>query len=74
MPIDAKYGKVTTERGDIPEDEQVFVLRAQDLLAAGTVRFYGQLRAFYYNDVAAMARCEEIAKVMEECPNRKDPT
>jgi hypothetical protein len=30
MAIDRKYGRVTTERGDIGEDEPVFVFRAQD--------------------------------------------
>ena len=30
MGIDAKYGRVTTERGDIGEDEPVVVFRAQD--------------------------------------------
>ena len=74
MAHDDKYGKVTVERGDIPEHEPVFVLRAQDILAAGTVLFYGRLRAFYYNDMEAMARCERIARVMEVWPTRKDPT
>ena len=30
MAIDVKYGKVTTEFGDIPDDEPVILFRAQD--------------------------------------------
>lgn len=30
MGIDAKYGKVTTEFGNIPDDEPVIVFRARD--------------------------------------------
>jgi hypothetical protein len=32
MAQDLKYGKVTLERGDIGEDEPVFVLRGRDLM------------------------------------------
>lgn len=31
MGFDGKYGKVTTEYGDIPDDEPVIVFRARDL-------------------------------------------
>lgn len=30
MGYSARYGKVTTEKGDIPEEEPVFLFRAQD--------------------------------------------
>lgn len=30
MAVDAKYGRVTTEYGDIGDDEQIFIFRAQD--------------------------------------------
>lgn len=40
MPTDVKYGEVTTEYGDIPDDEPVFVLRAQDVLAHETLLHY----------------------------------
>lgn len=43
MPNDTKYGRVTTEKKNIPPDEPVFVLRAQDLLAAETLGFYAEL-------------------------------
>lgn len=38
----SKYGRVTTEKKAIPEDEPVFVLRAQDILAADTLGFYAE--------------------------------
>lgn len=38
--VDAKYGEITTEYGAIGEDEPVFVLRAQDVLAHETLVHY----------------------------------
>jgi hypothetical protein len=40
MAISSKYGKVTLERGSIPEDEPVFVLRSQDKLAPRLLEYY----------------------------------
>jgi len=41
MARDLKYGKITTERGEFPrEDEPVFVLRGKDVLALETLRHY----------------------------------
>lgn len=40
MAIDGKYGRVTTERGTIGEDEPVFVFRAQDRLLPNVLGFY----------------------------------
>lgn len=40
MGFDAKYGKVTTEHGDIPDDEPVFVLRARDMATVSTLQTY----------------------------------
>jgi hypothetical protein len=40
MGHDGKYGQVTTERKEIPEDEPVIVLRAQDELAVEAIDFY----------------------------------
>lgn len=42
MGQDLKYGKITTEHGSIPEDEPVFVLRAQDALALFALDAYGE--------------------------------
>jgi hypothetical protein len=40
MGFDGKYGRVTTEHGDIPEDEPVIVFRAQDKLLPMVLAFY----------------------------------
>ncbi len=43
MAQDGKYGNV--EIPGIPDDEPVFILRAQDEQAEQTIDFYGQLSA-----------------------------
>lgn len=43
MGVDLKYGQVTTEKGDIPADEPVFLLRAKDANAEATIAFYRSL-------------------------------
>lgn len=40
MAIDKKYGKVTTEFGDIGDDEPIIVFRARDVLVASVLRHY----------------------------------
>jgi hypothetical protein len=43
MGYDRKYGKVTTEHGDIPDDEPVIVFRARDRNVPAMLDFYMQL-------------------------------
>ena len=40
MAIESKYGRVTIECGDIPEDEPVFLFRAQDQLLPDILAYY----------------------------------
>ncbi|MGA2412675.1 MAG: hypothetical protein ABSG46_20120 [Candidatus Binataceae bacterium] len=40
MANENKYGRITTEKGSIPEDEPVFLLRAQDVCAVPTMEAY----------------------------------
>lgn len=40
MGFDRKYGKVTTEHGDIPDDEPVVVFRARDVQTPSLLRQY----------------------------------
>jgi hypothetical protein len=40
MGVDVKYGRVTTERGSIPDDEPVVLFRAQDELLLSVLRHY----------------------------------
>lgn len=43
MPLEGKYGRVTTERGTIGDDEPVFLFRAQDRLLPDVLRGYIEL-------------------------------
>lgn len=43
MGFDGKYGKVTTEFGDIPDSEPVLVFRAQDRLLPAVLFEYRRL-------------------------------
>lgn len=45
MGFDRKYGKVTTEHGDIPDDEPVLVLRGRDAATPGALQMYETLCA-----------------------------
>lgn len=40
MGYDGKYGKVTTEHGNIPDDEPVFVFRARDVNTRAVLGHY----------------------------------
>jgi hypothetical protein len=40
MATEGKYGNITIERGDIPDDEPVFLLRAQDSTMCPTLSAY----------------------------------
>lgn len=40
MAYDLKYGVVNLERGDIKEDEPIFVFRAQDRLLPRVLAYY----------------------------------
>jgi hypothetical protein len=43
MGYDGKYGKVTTEYGDIPDGEPVLVFRARDKNTPALIAFYHDL-------------------------------
>ena len=43
MGFDGKYGRVTTEFGDIPDTEPVLVFRAQDSLLPSVLEHYYEL-------------------------------
>jgi hypothetical protein len=43
MAYESKYGRITTERGSLGEDEPAFLIRAQDRLACPAVSAYHEL-------------------------------
>lgn len=62
MGYDRKYGKVTTEHGDIPDDEPVIVFRARDKETPALIHYYAGLcrnagsPAFHVDLVTGTAR------------------
>jgi len=70
--MEAKYGRVTVEKKDIPVDEPLFLLHGQDKLAAQTVRHYARLRA-KAGDKAGATECRAVAKAMHAWPKKKMP-
>jgi hypothetical protein len=70
-----KYKRVVVEKDDgtsVPEDEPVFVLRAQDVLAPIAVRFYASLVAAVGDPMGA-GRIESFADRMAAWPTKKLP-
>lgn len=43
MGYDGKYGQITTQFGDIPDEEPVFVFRGRDRLLVQVLDFYARL-------------------------------
>lgn len=43
MPKDIKYGQITTEYGDIPDDEPVMLFRGRDAHLVALIEYYEQL-------------------------------
>lgn len=60
MGYDWKYGRVTTERGDIGEDEPVFVIRARDRAAVDAIE------TGYINAADAHGARDELLDVVRE--------
>lgn len=72
MAFNPKYGQVKVEKKSIPDDEPVFLLRAQDSLASQAVRHYAELRR-RHGDEEGAAHCEAVARMMEAWPDKKMP-
>lgn len=71
-----KYRKVVVEKEDgtkIPDDEPVFVLRAQDILAPIAVRFYAELVQGATGDYRKSIEIHNIASRMANWKPRKLP-
>jgi hypothetical protein len=65
------YNRIQDPAGKIPADEPVFLLRAQDELAARAVEFYAGLCAVEAPDVCQKALAH--AKQMRAWPTKKLP-
>ncbi len=73
MGIDAKYGKIKTEKKTIPDDEPVFLIRAQDALSGPIVRDYAILYLAITNDRPGFNRIIDVAEQMDKWHYKKVP-
>ena len=72
MGYDLKYGRVTTEYGEIPDDEPVFLFRAQDKLAYPILISYLAMADGFGNfDEDAIDQIYEQAQSFKEWPTKK---
>lgn len=77
MGISNKYGRVTTERGSIGDDEPVVVFRAKDALLTGLLREYYkrcQRAGSPQKHLDLIASTSEIIKTWQEEHFTKVPT
>lgn len=73
MGYDSKYGKITTEFGNIPEDEPVFILRGQDKLADFALREYQRVFLDYTGDREHYVLLCKNIETFEAWPKKKLP-
>ena len=67
----ADYNRIQDPDGIIPEDEPVFLLRAQDPSAPDTVRYWACLNENTGGDPVASQLARAQANAMEEWPVKK---
>lgn len=65
------YARIQDPAGLIPKDEPVFLLRAQDAAAAGTVRFWADSNSRMGGDPELSLRALRHAELMEAWPVHK---
>lgn len=67
------YNRIQDPAGLIPEDEPVFLLRGQDMMAFAAVRYYAKLVGLFGGDVEVSAKAQQWADVMLAWPKKKMP-
>lgn len=67
------YNRIQDPAGLIPADEPVFLLRGQDLYAAGALRWYADRVEGAGGDPAIVKATREQALRMESWTYRKEP-
>jgi hypothetical protein len=82
-PADARrndrvYGRAVMDHNSVSlmkadDTEPIFVLRAQDSLAAAVVRFWADEAEKAGSTPAKIAEAREVAEAMEQWPTRKIP-
>lgn len=67
------YDRIQDPAGLIPDDEPVFILRAQDRVAPATVRFWARRAAEMFADPAMVQNARDQADAMEAWAKKKLP-
>ena len=65
MGFSLKFGKVILGNAVLPDDEPVFVIRANDPLAANAVRAYGRMASNVHAPREHIQGVEEAAREIE---------
>ena len=73
MSNSSKYGRITTSIKEIPEDEPIFLLRAQDPFASDAIEYYARLRLDAGADEEVVIAIEEVAETMRSWSFKKNP-
>jgi hypothetical protein len=66
MGQDSKYGRVTLERGNIPDDEPVIVFRAQDRILPKLLKVYRYFCELARSPEHHLAAIDETAATVKE--------
>ncbi|GAF83150.1 unnamed protein product [marine sediment metagenome] len=72
--MDDKFNRIQDPDAKIPNDEPVFLLRAQDVTAATAVRIWADLQLLENPTPAGFVKCDkarEWAKEMDLWPKKK---
>jgi len=67
------YDRIQDPAGLIPDDEPVFLLRAQDKHAAKALRWYANEVAFWGGDARIVKAALDQADAMDAWPTHKEP-
>ena len=67
----ADYNRIQDPAGKIPDDEPVFLIRAQDFVSGATVREWAHLNAKFGGDDELTALAMEQAERMDAWPKKK---
>lgn len=73
MPIDLRYGLVLMERGNIPDLEPVFIIRARDELAETTLAQYCMAATARAVDPGVIKRVHDANRIMAAWTDKRLP-
>ena len=71
IPARDDYNHIQDPHNKIPEDEPVFLLRAQDVLAEEVIRYWAQLNEDQGGDPRLTVAARSQAKKMAAWPKKK---